>query len=180
MKSRNLYTAMFLSAILLLPGIRAHAAEPARGPALRIGVFDSRAVAIAYARTPATGARFQKLREDLMKAKAANDTARIKELEQQGQWSQVRLHQQGFSTVGVGAVLATVADQLPGVARDAGVALLVSKWELPYLGKDVETVDVTLPLVKLFKPDEQTLKMIPEIMKAKPVPFDELGLDAND
>ena len=29
-------------------------------------------------------------------------------------------------------------------------------------------------------PDEQTLKMIPEITKATPVPFDELGLDAND
>jgi hypothetical protein len=58
--------------------------------------------------------------------------------------------------------------------------MLVSKWELPYVAKDVQTVDITLPLVKLFHPDEQTLKMIPEITKATPIPFDELGLDAND
>ena len=32
----------------------------------------------------------------------------------------------------------------------------------------------------LPNPDEQTLKMIPEITKATLVPFDELGLDAND
>jgi len=180
MKSRILNTALFLLALSIAPTTRVIAAEMPRGAALRIGVFDSRAVAIAYARTPATATRFEKLREDFMKAKAANDTTRMKQLEKEGQWSQVRLHQRGFSTVGVGSMLETVADKLPDVARDAGVSLLVSKWELPYLGKGIETVDVTLQLVKLFNPDEQTLKLVPEITKAPPIPFDELGLDAND
>jgi hypothetical protein len=180
MKSRILNTALFLLALALVQGTRANAAETPRAGALRIGVYDSRAVAIACARTPATAAKFQKLREDFMKAKAANDTTQMQQLEKEGQWAQVRLHQRGFSTVGVGSMLATVADQLPALAREAGVSMLVSKWELPYVAKDVQTVDVTLPLVKLFHPDEQTLKMIPEITKATPIPFDELGLDAND
>jgi hypothetical protein len=90
------------------------------------------------------------------------------------------MRQRVFSTAGVGDLLAKVADRLPGVARKAGVVLIVSKWEMPCRDPAVQAVDVTLPLVRLFQPDEATLKVLGELAKQAPVPLDELPLDAND
>ncbi len=55
--------------------------------------------------------------------------------------------------------------------------LIVAKWDMPYADSSVATVDVTLPIAKLFKPDEQTLKIIEQMKDQPPVPFDELPLD---
>ena len=155
-------------------------AEKAAKPRMKIGVYDSRGVAIAYARSPEFGESVARLRADYEQAKAKGDSAQMKKLGQEGPWMQVRLHQRGFSTAGVGDLLAKVADALPGVAREAGVVLIVSKWEMPYRDASVEVVDVTLPIAKLFKADEQTLKILEELKDQKPVPFDEVPLDPND
>ena len=155
-------------------------AEKAAKPRTKIGVYDSRGVAIAYARSPEFGESVVRLRAGYEQAKAKGDSAQVKKLGQEGPWMQVRLHQRGFSTAGVGDLLAKVADALPGVAREAGVVLIVSKWEMPYRDASVEVVDVTLPIAGLFKPDEQTLKILGELKDQKPVPFDEVSLDPND
>jgi hypothetical protein len=89
------------------------------------------------------------------------------------------MHLRGFSTAGAGDLLAKVADGLPAVAREAGVALIVSKWELPYKDPGVEVIDVTVAVAKLFMPDEQTLKILGELAAQPPVPLDELSLDPN-
>jgi hypothetical protein len=156
------------------------AAEKAANSPMRIGVYDSRGVAIAYARSPEFGESMARLRADYEQAKAKGDSAQVKKLGQEGPWMQVRLHQRGFSTAGVGDLLAKVDDALPGVAREAGVVLIVSKWEMPYQDASVEVVDVTLPIAKLFKADEQTLKILGELKDQKPIPFDEVPLDGND
>jgi hypothetical protein len=155
------------------------AGRAAKSP-MKIGVYDSRGVAIAYARSAEFQQRMAKLRSDHDEAKARDDDKRMKELEQQGAWGQVRLHQQGFSTAGVTSIMAKVVDALPGVAREAGVVLIVSKLEMPYQDASVEVVDVTLPIARLFKPDEQTLKILGELKDQKPIPFDEISLDPND
>jgi len=155
-------------------------AEKAAKPRMKIGVYDSRGVAVAYARSAEFGENIARLRADYEQAKAKGDSAQVKKLGQEGLWMQVRLHQRGFSTAGVGDLLAKVAGALPGVAREAGVVLLVSKWEMPYQDASVEVVDVTLPIARLFKPDEQTLQILGELKDQKPVPFDEVPLDAND
>ena len=158
----------------------ASAQEKSAKPALRIGVYDSRGVAIAWARSAEFRQWMTKLRADHDQAVAKGDSAQARKLEQQAQAMQVRLHQRGFSTAGAGDLLEKVADGLPGVAREAGVVLIVSKWELPYRDPSIEVVDVTLPLARLFKPDEALLKGMDELAKHKPIPFDELPLDAND
>jgi hypothetical protein len=155
-------------------------AGKAAKPPMKIGVYDSRGVAIAYARSAEFQEKMAKLRSDHEEAKARGDDQRMKELEQEGSWGQVRLHQQGFSTAGAGDLLAKVSDVLPRVAREAGVVLIVSKWEPPYRDASVEVVDVTLPLAKLFKPDEQTLKILGELKDQTPIPFDEISLEPND
>lgn len=177
MKRRGSIITFLLFALTFSSLTVVQAGENAAKPGLRVGVFDSRAVAVAYGRSSAVAEQFKKLRADFEQARAANDSARMKELEQQGQWRQVRLHQQAFSTVGVNAMLSTVAGELGGVAQRANVSMLVSKWETPFVAEGVEIVDVTGPLVMLFHPDEQTLKVIEQMKSTAPVPYDELSLD---
>jgi hypothetical protein len=65
---------------------------------------------------------------------------------------------------------------LPQIAEDAGVSLIVSKWDVQYVVGDFELVDITLRLVELFDVDEATRGMIEEGLEADrdPVPIDQL------
>ena len=158
-------------------GAGSFTARPRAAAPIRIGVFDSRAIAIAYWRSPDGMRQLQALHDEYAKAKAAHDDTRAKELEQEGPWQQVRMHQQAFSTATVASILEKVSDRLPAVAKDAGVSAIVSKWEVPYRDASIETVDVTLPLVKLFTQDPKMLSMIDQIEAQPPVPFEKLPLD---
>lgn len=171
-----------VAAIVLCLGVLALTSTPrvvdAATPAkIRIGVYDSRGVALAWARSPEFVQWLSDKRQEYKDAKTANDTTKVKELDNEMPWMQVRLHLRAFSTAGAGDLLRKVADGIPAVAREAGVTLIVSKWEMPFADPSVETVDVTVPLAKLFKPDEQTLKMVGEIGTKDPVPFNEMSLD---
>ena len=180
MRSRLAVTGLGLAVatFMVCPGLAT--ADKAAKPAMRIGTYDSRGIAIAYARSPEFQQSMAKMRADYEQAKAKGDVAQVQKLEKEGPWTQVRLHQQGFSTAGVAEIMARVADRLPAVAREAGVSLIVSKWEMPYRDASIEIVDVTLLVSKLFKPDEQTLKILGELKNQQPIPFDQIGLDPND
>jgi hypothetical protein len=171
--NRLAMTAMLAAAAFwAAPPAAAQDAKP-----LRIGVFDSRAVALAYGNSDEFHRITQDMRADYDSAKAANNESRAKELDAEGQWSQVRLHQQVFSTGPVSGILAKVADKLPAIAAQAGVALIVSKWELQFKSPAVEVVDVTLPIVKLFSPSDKILRWIEEMKTQNPIPFEKLPLD---
>jgi hypothetical protein len=144
---------------------------------LRIGVFDSRAIALAYGNSDEFQRIVKCMHADYDAAKAANNDSRAKELETEGQWSQVRLHQQTFSTGPVAGILAKVKDKLPAIAAQAGVSLIVSKWEVQLQDPAVETVDVTLPIVKLFHPSDRVLTWIAQMKTQDPIPFEKLPLD---
>lgn len=177
MKGRHIVagTVLAVAAVFLA---RAWAADEA-GPrsAMRIGIYDSRCVALAYGRSEEHRKARGAMHQEYEKAKADKDEKRIQELEQEGPWGQVRLHQQVFSTAGVTDIMAKVKEALPAIAREAGVSVICSKWEMPYKDATVETVDLTLPIARLFKPEEQTLKLIDQMKGQEPVPFDKLPLD---
>jgi Skp family chaperone for outer membrane proteins len=140
---------------------------------LRVGTFDSRAIAIAYARTDDFNQAVKKMMEEHKKAKADGDEKKVKELEAKGQAGQQLLHTQGFSTASVGEYLEHVKDKIPAVAKEVGVDVIVSKWDMVYQSPDAEFVDVTVQLVKLFKPDENTLKIGEELKKHPPISLEE-------
>lgn len=159
------------------------ATAPASAPAaatVRLGVYDSRAVALAWGRSPEFHGRIQKLRDDFGLAKAAGDTARMRELERDGMWTQVRLHQRVYSTAGAGDLLAGVRDQLPAIAKEAGVVAIVSRWEVPFSDASVELVDVTKAVANLFAPDVMATKYIEQMAQEPPAPLDEIRLDGRD
>ena len=140
---------------------------------LRVGTFDSRAIAIAYVNTDDFKQALKKLKDEHKKAKAAGDEKKAKELEAKGEAQQQLLHTQGFSTASVGEYLERVKDKIPAVAKEAGVDVIVSKWDLVYQSPDADFVDVTVQLVKLFNPDERTLKIGEELKKTPPIPLEE-------
>jgi hypothetical protein len=138
---------------------------------VRVGTFDSRAVAIAYARSAMFAPIMKEWKDKYEKAKAEKNEAVIKECEAWGPNYHKLQMLQGFSVASVTDIMEKVKDQLPKAAQEAGVDILVSKWELAYQNPSIEVVDVTPHLVKLFNPGEQTLKIIEELSKQPPIPL---------
>ena len=137
---------------------------------VRVGTYDSRAIAVAYA--PSKFNPVGEKRRELEAAKAAGDTERVAELEAWGPKHQRALHRQGFGRVPVDDLLAHVADRLPEAARAAGVDVIV--FDCSWAGPEVEVVDVTHELVALFDPSERTLTTVEELLEHEPVDLDEI------
>jgi len=105
------------------------------------------------------------LKDRYEKAKAEKNEEVIKELEAWPPTYHKLQMLQCFSTASVADILEKVKDQLAEVAQEVGVDMIVSKWEMVYSNPTSEIVDVTSHLVKLFNPDEQTLKFIEGLPK---------------
>jgi len=140
------------------------------GGEVRIGTYDSRAVAVAYIRSEPFSQKMKELHRQRAEAVKAGDQKAIEQLEATGQSMQIRMNLQGFSTAPVDDVLDTVRDKLPGVAQQACVVVITRGADHHEAG--VEVVDITDALVRLFDPDEQTLKVIAELRKQKPQPIE--------
>jgi hypothetical protein len=150
-------------------------------PSVRVGLFDSRFVALAYYRSEHGMKAARALREELERARSSRDTKRVRALEAKGPALQNLMHQQVFGNLSIPNVMAMLQTHLPQIAEDAGLSLIVSKWEVQYVVGDFELVDITLRLVELFDVDEATREMIEEGLEAdrEPVPIDQL-LDHRD
>jgi Skp family chaperone for outer membrane proteins len=168
-----------LAALVLGVSSMASAAEDSTTNAekkVRVGVFDSRAVAIAYTHSKAgqehIQQQLQQLKKELDQAEASGDKEKAEHIKAEGKAGQERLHLQGFGTASVKKYLELVKDKIPAVAKDAKVDFIVSKWEVAYQSPAVEIVDITDDLVKLFEPNERALKSIQELKKQRPLDED--------
>lgn len=141
----------------------------------RIGIYDSRAVAVAYAGSSFQQAKMSNLARQQQEAKAAGDKKEIARLEAEGRAWQAQLHRQGFSTAPVDDLLAHISIDLPMIQTDAGVTHLISKWNKPELKKhaSAEKIDVTMKLVDAFHPSERQRHHAIEIQKKKPAKLKE-------
>jgi hypothetical protein len=83
------------------------------------------------------------------------------------------LHFQGFSRVPVDDLLEPVKEQVAKLARDKQLAAITMNCE--FTGEQVELVDVTDDLVKLYDPSDKTLHSVREIRKIKPTKLTELA-----
>lgn len=164
------YLSLALVALLTLGAVTLAQREHAAPPKARIGTYDSRAIAIAYApsRFNPVGAKMKEHEA----AKQSGNSQRVQELQAWGEAHQRQLHRQGFARVPVDDLIAPIADKLPEVARAAGVDAIVFSCE--HHAADVELVDVTMQLVALYEPSERTLGFVQSALKVKPVGLDEL------
>jgi hypothetical protein len=146
------------------------AAETNTAP-VRIGTYDSRAVAFAWFWSDAHQRQLQEFIRTAQAAKAAGDTNRFTELAASLRQQQDEIHREGFSIAPPTEALAEIKDRLPEIQRAAGVIDLVSKWDDATLIKysAAEKVDVTERLVREFHPTDKQLKTITSIEKSEPL-----------
>ena len=144
----------------------------------RIGVYDSRGIAVAYAGTEHHERETARLAEMLKQAKAAGDEKRAKEIDARIWSRRKRLHRQGFGGAPVDDILETIKDSLPEIRRQANVSALISKWDKKALRRyrSAERVDVTDLMVQPFNPNEKKLKTIEAMKGRPPVPLWRLNL----
>ena len=161
MRATAVALLVIVAAAIVVP---ASGAEPAN---LRVGVYDNRAVTVAYAHS-----EFNPVDEKMKKhkqAEAQGDTGRMKELEAWGERHQHELHLKGFCHAPVDDLLAYVEDRLPEVARRTGVDVIARACD--YVAEDVDVVDVTMELVALFDPGEEALRTIEQMEGVEAVPL---------
>jgi hypothetical protein len=147
-----------------------------------IGVYDSRAVAVAYAGSDLHESKLTELKAEYDAAKAAGNAVRVLELEADAKAEQSEMHRQGFGIAPVDDILAQIKEELQRIQADAGVVALVSKWDDATLAKHpgAGRVDVTMALVDAFHPNDRQRESALEIQKHKPIPRDELEKHIED
>ena len=136
----------------------------------RIGVYDSRAVAVAYVGSGFQQQKMKELSRQFEQAKAAGNASEISRLEAEGQAWQARLNRQGFGTAPVEDILGHIAGDLPKIQEAAGVTNLVSKWNTAELKQHpkAKQVDLTMQLVDAFHPNATQRKRALEIQQKSP------------
>ncbi len=174
----EIVTAGFVAIALVIVTGCNHATEPAQSHATgeRIGVYDSRAIAVAYAGSDAHEAALAKLKKRYDDAKAAGNATVVNACETEAQAQQRTMHLQGFGTAPVDDILAHISGELTGIMRKAGVVAIVSKWDEAKLAQypNAGREDVTMALVDALHPTDRQRERAIDVQKHKPVPMDEL------
>ena len=168
-------TITAIAVLVMLPAVEAQPTkEKSQGPEVRVGTFDSRALAMAYYRSEAFKDHLKEMHAKHEKAKTEGDEQLVKELADKGPALQDLIHKQGFGTWPVDNLLEKIKAKLPEIAADAGVDVIVSKWNIVYQQPEVNFIDVTDLMVIPFAPDQATLTVIEEIRKQDPIPLEDL------
>jgi len=161
-----------VTTVSLQPVAMTSFAQPDDQPAsrVRLGTYDSRAIAIAFVRSDLSGDIMKELLAQREAAQKQGDRKRVQALNEQGESMQLRRHLQGFSNAPVDDILSLVEDELALVAEREQVVAIVAAAD--YHGPEVVLVDVTEALVALFKPDAATLQGIKELRTRAPEPIE--------
>jgi len=158
-----------LTALALILALVAISSRPIEGISQRIGVYDSRSIAIAYANSPSFSKVHGVLGERLKAAKEKGDAKEVAAVEREGMLRQVMMHEQGFGTGSVMQMIATVKDSIAALAIRENVSLVVSKWEVAYSGEGVELVDLTDKITDFFHPSERAKGWLKDVQKQAPI-----------
>lgn len=159
---------LFVPLLTLLPSCSSPKDTSTIAP---IGIYDSRAVAIAFAGSPPHEKKLTSLMEKRQKAKKSGDQATVAKLEAQGQAMQKKAHQQAFGTAPVDEIIDLIPDKISTIKQQAGVTHLVSKWDQVTLKQHqgAQHIDLTMKLVDALSPTAQQRERAIGILNKKPV-----------
>ena len=144
---------------------------------LKIGTYDSRVVVIAYTPSDYFAQYLLKSRKEGDEIMQSNDTVKKTEAFYKVLTEQYLMHQRGFSNGSAATILELVKDKLSLVAKDEGVSVIVSKWELTFVDPSAEIVDLTMPIAKLYNPTGDFEKIAVEIARMDPIKLEDLPMD---
>jgi hypothetical protein len=151
---------LVLSALPLVLYAQAPTAPADSQPTQVIGTFDRSSIVLAYYRSPLWSAILADRRFELKTVKAANDTARAKELEKYGGESQELAMKQLDGKAPIDNILAVLQPEFTELASKMKLSAIV---ESPAPGVKVATVDVTSLLMDWLKATSETRKMAVEL-----------------
>jgi hypothetical protein len=170
--TRTLLALLFASlASVSIPPLGAQEASLDQPAKIRIGTYDNRAIAVAWAGSDLNPVK-EKMKEYEI-AKQAKDVEKIAELEAWGPAHQRLLHFQGFGRVPVGELLTPLRDQVKELMAEKRLTAIAMQCD--EIADNVELVDITLDLVKLYKPTDQTLEWVEQLRDQPPVSLIELA-----
>lgn len=169
------FICLLLGAVILqLPGCSgARTVDGESG----IGIYDSRAVAIAHVGSESFQ-RFMLARgAELSKAKEEGDEAALLRIEASMVSLQAKLHRQGFSTAPVDEILEEYTDQIDAILAEHRAAALVSRWDQKTLAiyPGSRRIDVTAELVNLITSNKKQRKRAMEIVQFEPEPLESIA-----
>lgn len=161
--------------LILMASVSANAADDAgKTPErTRVGIYNSRAVALAFYRSESWQKQVSQHMAESKKAKEAGDKKREAELQTWGDGGQDRAHRQVFGDAPIDNILATMTNSLPQIEKQAKVQKIVAK---PPKDAAVEVVDVTSLMVEQFRPTPETLKLIDELKNHPPLSQDKFPI----
>lgn len=176
MRTPILLAGTALAACLALGFVSASQEETVDSAAPRIvlGTFDSRALVVAYAHSDRFAESTKELHAAHRQAKETGDAEAIAALEERGQSLQALMHRQTFCAAPIPKILELLEDELPAVAKQAGVDVIVSRWNVTYRNETARSIDVTDLLVEPFDPDERVLKIVEDLKDQAPLPLEAL------
>lgn len=150
-------------------------AGAATGP--RIGVYDSRAIAVAFAGSPRHEAQLAPVIAAMNAAKAAGDDAALAKVGQALREGQAQMHRQGFGTAPVDEILDLYTDKIDALKARYGLSALVSQWDEAALQAhaDVEQFDVTDELIDVIGPSDRQRSAAQSVREHAPLTEAELA-----
>jgi hypothetical protein len=166
MKKKRITIWLMCMVVALVACILFAADEPAKvidKTRVIVGTFDSRAVALVALEDPPLRLKFERMHPEYV---APRDGATPEEVEQWKINLRKRQFRQGFGRGNVSEFLDLIKDEIPKIAKEAGVDVIVSKWDIEYQSPKVKLVDVTEALIQPFKPTDERLKIIRDVMEA--------------
>ena len=169
MISRKLYSIVPIICLTMISIVLFGTERTNAQTTVRIGTFDSRAVAIVYCNSKYFKSSMEPLMAQMKTAKEKDDKKTIAKCEREGSLRQTMMHEQGFGTGSISGIIETVKDKIAVLAKSENLTAIVSKWELTYNSPDVELIDVTEKIAAFFEPNDRMKEMIKEVLKSEPI-----------
>jgi len=168
MKSyRNIFSVIILAVFVL--SIMTWTSNSVAQTKLRIGIFDSRSIAIVYANSKFFKNPYPEITARMKAAKEKKDDKEIAKIEYEARLHQAILHDQGFGKGSVNGITDLYKDKIAAIAKAENLSAVVSKWELINNNSNVELVDITNNIVDLFEPSDKIKEVIKEVPQHEPV-----------
>jgi len=139
---------------------------------LRVGTYDSRAVALAWGRSKAGHQAVERATAEHKQAKAEGSEVKAREIEKRMEALQNLRHMQVFGNAPIHDMLESMKDIVSDEARKAGVDLVVRDIDIAFRTDDVTCVDLTGALVDRCDPTDQTREIIRQMKLHPPLPLE--------
>ncbi len=136
---------------------------------VRIGVYDSRALAVAFAGSKAFEDELKPLMASYRSAESAGNKDEMAKADAKIKDIQARLHKQAFQGSAVDEIVATIPDALRSITEREHLQAIVAKSDKATLERysNAAQVDVSMELIEALHPNTRQLEIARKMLSAE-------------